>query len=548
MLEKTESTESKILEVLHFIKNEEESESNIAKFKELLLGLGGIVHELRMGFKRAKFMSLVGFCFLQQELKMELVDCILEIAPDLLASVESFKTLEYTYDLADRGENGYSLQAISPYECWHLHVAPLAIAAMGDEGLSKIKLILEHEKYLDGVQTDAGYIAFVSSYILVIKKLIGREDGHAILTILDAESERLALSLGEQGNIGLLKKCLKMAHYDLKEIDSAEACKKICDEVSAIIDNFEREYRFIASTADVVLRDVGMFYSLAGLCFSEKFKPKFLNCILDVAPKLLMSEGCTFKYPSFMNYGSHPWGIWERIRLIEDPVWFRDGYYYSPIINAVLSKDLLQVTTILDHPIIAERAATHRWEVLEWKFKNYVWSCSFIWKQTDTSCVKILDAFKFAEMLKEARNLGLAGEEKIFENMQRVFDQFIEREKGYAVKGRMATEIMRPLKEAFDMGIMIRKNPRTQALLILSFKHSVIRACEPASTALTNTSISRKANQTDGILNSDAVVPIDEAKLASPLQYIGGALMVGLSGCAVLKYLSRGDNDISLPH
>ncbi|MDF3048169.1 MAG: hypothetical protein K0R73_1287 [Candidatus Midichloriaceae bacterium] len=623
MLENTESPDLKISKILHFIANEEESESNIAKFKELLLGLGDIVPEVKIGFKRSQFMTLVGFCFWQQELKQKFVDCILEFSPDLLAGLGSFKTLKYTYDLTDKGENGYSLQAISPWECWHLCIAPLFIAATGDEGLSKVKLILEHDKYLEDVKTDAGYKTFVNSYILTIENFIGREDTHEILETLHAESERLAISLGEQGNMSLLNECLKMVHYKLEEIDNAEACQKIYDEISAVIHNFEKGYTsasfmkiisnnvwflnlknilrthqefcakllpqrtlenqvfnildfiqregeteenvakfenmleclntmlkgFNCGIADIVLRDMGMFYSLAGFCVCEdtqfklKFKPKFLNCILDVSPDLLMSEKCIFKYPSFMNYGPHPWGVWERIRLIEDPVWFQDGEYYSPLIKAVISKDLLRVTTILEHPIIADRAATHRWEVLEWKIKYYVMACPFIWKEQDASCAKILEAFKFAEMLKEVKCLGVAGEQKIFENIQRFFYQSIEEES--AVKDRIVAEIMHPAREAFETGILIRNNP--QATLLLMINNSRKRGCETAGTALiTASSCAEGTNKKNASLDNTA--SIDETEVPSTLQYIGGALIVGLGGYVILKYFSKDDMDIGLHH
>jgi hypothetical protein len=594
MYEKPESLESRIVDILYFIENEEENDSNILHFKCLLSELGSAVHDIRIAFKQSNLMTLVGFCFLQKSLKIKFVNSILGMSPTLLIAKSPEDKINGEYFLVEKDTEGViTLKRLNYWQPHLDYITPLEIAAILQEDLTRLDIIFQHQNHIKELETKAGCKAFIHNYIRVLMQCKQKE----ILVALKKELRKLALFFGSKGDISLLKKCLRIVHSELEELDSREACQKIYSTFSKFITDFEtgcsqtgfmksilnkavllgasnaiKEYKefgnqlipqrdlenqvlnilhFIQekepSEANIIdfkymLRGLNCniseivvkqwnWMSLAGFCFSSgtRFKPEFLDCILDIDPNLLIQEQHIFKY-SLSHYGLHALTEWPRIRLVEPPSHFRNMPCETPILKAIYNRSSTQINAILNHPKLAELAKTRRWEVLEWKLRYYVQACVISWNQGEKNYhyERNAQAFNFAGMLKEAVILGFKKEKMLLKRFEEWLNEYSE-ELEEDFKNKINLQTRKPIKKTFNKGFKCNE-VAPQATLLLMVKNKMRLDCD-TNTNLTIASNTNLSNNTGAM---------EEMPM---LQYVGDALTIGLDKYVMPACPSKIDRD-----
>lgn len=537
--------EEKISLILYFIEKKEANEASIADFKLLLNELNSKIPlidlVLASDYTRKNGISLVGFCFLQDQLKIEFVDCILDIAPDLLIGFRESESRNYEYAIRkQKSDEHYTVNEVSSWERCYRFITPIIIAALFKDK-TKINAILTHVQYKEFARINEGYEWCIYSYTKVIEGLHIQDEKdmetiNEILNILLLDIYNLTFKLGKKADIGFFNKKIKFIQNSLKEINSKEACEYLYIRSSILIKRFYEGYKLSGwylfyydgaikkhdkfcreiifqrtlethvinifnlirkeeetdanieklklllenlkslgvDIEEIQIRDI-FFISLAGVCFrSKERKMQFLNCILNMAPELLIRHSVNQFTYNFTPHGLNPadpsLGLYS-IRLITDMSNYASFCHYSLIDRAIEYRDLVLAKTIIDHPKLTKVLERYPEDLSQLKFIYYVRAFTgFHRKQKECGEREdtFLKCFGFEDAVKNMLSCGIDGKKDSLGRLINWIPNSYVRESN--IEDKVCRQILKPLAYNFLLGSFFQ-NLAPQVITLIACKN-----------------------------------------------------------------------------
>ncbi len=627
------STEAQISRILYFIEKKEETEETIAEFRAYLseLAKSAPITDILVGFYSDRFMSLVGFCFYQDSIKMRFINSILDIDPNLLirfgeskaAIVVVCNSIPYVYALKKAKDNGqYTLRKT----VYHSRVSPLCVAVQC-KSIAKVNAVLSHPKRAELIKPDIGYIWCIISYTSAIIELHTckeEEEAKEILAILQQDAENLTCELGKQSNLNLFNERIEAIHQGLSNIDSWEICQELYEKSSSLITAFYKGYlpslsnifsncrainthdefckniisqrkienhviktiNFIEETEEsednikefklllkefgnmrINIEDIAVWdLNFCSLAVISSAKPKFLDCIITIAPILLI-KNCNFRH-LFVEQGTN-----QHMRLVLNPEDYKNYGVSSLPWKAIEHTDLPLIKAIISNPLFAKALRLCNFSFIEWKFSWYVRAFDFfytyksIYKERDE---EFLQVFDFEGIVRHMLTSGETGRKGALGSLINwIPGSYLDESKSrYAVLNHM----VRPLATTFLLGrhfsniapqvitILAISNRQERGMFdcflpelfpilidliiydtVKSYKKQPENSIEPFNIDSAEDVTSYRLKCMKEVEEAEALEANDVEKVEGKRYglYVGGALILGLSTYAIWRCLSQ---------